>query len=356
MGIAFRRLGDMMTAAHVAGMVALGLRLGLFKALADGGGGSLTSTELAQRTGLSERWVREWLYTQAAAEVLEHDAGTGEGERFAITPETAALLTDEASLLYVGNNFTALPQRLALVPQLEESFRTGLGLSYDDRGPDAAADTESIFANWYRHMLVPVALPALGDHVVDRLRRGAKVADVGCGSGLALLVLASEFPASEFHGYEASRHALERADRHREDAGVRNVRFHHVDDEKLPADGSFDLVTTFDCLHDMTDPYSTAAAIRSAIAPDGVWLIADIACAPTFGEFVERRRSFAAMAYSMSVFACMSSSLSEPGGAGLGTCGLPEPKMRQLVTDAGFTRFRTLPLEHPVNAFYEARP
>ena len=355
MGAAFRRLGDMMTAAHVAGMVSLGLRLGLFKALAADGGGWVTSAELAERCGLSERWVREWLYTQAAAEVLEHEADE-EGDRFAISPETAALLTDEASLLYIGNNFTALPQRLALVPQLEESFRTGVGLSYDDRGPDAAADTESIFANWYRHLLVPVALPALGAHVVDRLREGAKVADVGCGSGIALLVLAREFPASEFHGYEASRHALERAAAHREAAGVSNVVFHHVDEEKLPDDGSFDLITTFDCLHDMTDPYSAAAAIRRAIAPDGVWLIADIACAPTFAEFVDRRRSFAAMAYSMSVFSCMSSSLSEPGGAGLGTCGLPEPKMRGLVSDAGFTRFRTLPLEHPVNAFYEARP
>ncbi|HEX4979624.1 MAG TPA: class I SAM-dependent methyltransferase [Acidimicrobiales bacterium] len=347
---AFRKLGDMATAAHVAGMVALGIRTGLYRAM--DGLGWTTSEELAHRAGLSERWVREWLYGQAAAGVVEHE----DGERFSLAPEIAALVVDERSLFYMGGNFTSLPNRMSLVPKIEEAFRTGIGLSYDDRGPEAAADTELIFGNWYRQMLVPVGLPALGDDVVARLANGGRVADVGCGAGVALVELAKAFPGADLHGYDTSRHALARAEANKAEAGVANVHFHAADSDPLPGDASFDLVTTFDCLHDMTHPEVVVAAIRRAVKPDGVWLIADIACGPTFAEYVAKRPAFASMTYAMSVYSCMSSSLSEPGGAGLGTCGLPEPAMRELVTAGGFGHFRSLPIEHPVNAFYEARP
>ena len=337
-----------MTGAHVAGMVALGLRLGLYQAL--DGAGALTSEELAGRVGMHERWVREWLFGQAAAGVVDH-AGS---ERFVLSPEMAALLAEPDSLFYLGANFVSLPNRLALLPRLEEAFRSGRGLAYDDRGPEAAEDTERIFGNWYRHLLVPVALPLL-DGVVERLRAGAKVADVGCGAGVALVEMAKAFPASTFHGYELSVHALARAEANRAAAGVDNVVFHHVDADPVPVDGSFDLVCTFDCLHDMTHPEDTAAALRRAVRDDGVWFIADIRCAPTFEGNLERAQ-LAAMLYAMSVYSCMSSALAHPDGAGLGTCGLPEPAMRALVTGAGFGSFRVVPLDHPANAFYEARP
>ncbi len=346
----------MMTAAHVAGMVSLGVRLGLYGHLADHG--PATSDELATRAGLAERWVREWLHGQAAAQVLDYDydgdGGDGDdGGRFSISPEVAVLLADEDHLFYLGGSYESLPERVGLVPQLEESFRSGIGLSYDDRGPVAAASTERLFRNWYRQILVPVALPML-DGITDRLKEGIEVADVGCGTGIALIEMARAYPASSFHGYEVSHHALERARDHVKDAGVTNVELHDVADEPLPTQARFDFITTFDCLHDMTRPAEVVAQIRRAIRPDGTWFIVDIDGASTFEENLEGR--MAPIMYAMSVYSCMASALSEPDGAGLGTLGLPEPAMRALVTSAGFDQFRRVPLDHPFNAFYEARP
>ena len=339
-------LAGMMTAAHVAAMIALGLRLGLYRHLA--GAGAVTSSDLAQATGLHERWLREWLRGQAAAGVLEYG-----DDRFELSSEVATLLADEDSMMYLGGNFGALPFRMRMVEELPEAFRTGVGFSWDDRGPEGASFTELLFRNWYRQVLVPAALPRV-DGIVQRLTAGAKAADIGCGAGLAILEMARAFPASQFHGYDISAHALARAAEHRAAAGVTNVTFHNAATNPLPGDASVDLITTFDCLHDMTHPDTAASAIRAAIKPDGVWFIADINGAPTFEEQLASAQT--PMLYAMSVLSCMSSSLSEPGGAGLGTLGLPEPAMRQLVEAAGFTRFRRIDLPHPINAFYEARP
>ncbi|HEX5367207.1 MAG TPA: methyltransferase domain-containing protein [Acidimicrobiales bacterium] len=341
-------LGRALTGAHVAGMVALGVELGLYRSLVEEG--PATSDELAGRTGCHERWVREWLYGQAAAGVIDFDP---DDQRFSAVAELGPLLCDRDDLFHLGGQFRALPRRLGLVDRLAESFRTGLGLDFDDRGAGAAADTEATFLAWYRQVLVPVALPLL-DGVVPRLAAGTEVADVGCGSGVALVEMAKAFPAACFHGYDVSRHALARAEANRAEAGVANVSFHLVPDDPLPEDGRYGLVCTFDCLHDMTDPGEVAGAIRRSMADDGVWFVVDIDGAPTFAE--QRARPMAPMLYALSVYSCMSSSLSRPGGAGLGTCGLPEPAMRELTGAAGFTRFRRLPMEHPVNAFYEARP
>lgn len=344
---ALDELNGMMTAAHVAGLVGLGVRLGLYRSLSDHG--PATSDELATAAGLHERWVREWLYGQAAGGVVVYE---GDG-RFSISPEHAVLLADEDHLFYLGGSFAGIPNRVGLVPRIEDSFRTGLGLSFDERGAEAAADTERLFRNWYRQLLVPVALPLL-EGAVDRLRAGATVADVGCGAAVALIEMAGAFPESSFHGYEVSAHALERARGNIAAAGVENIELHDVTTEPLPADGRFDLITTLDCLHDMTTPHEVVARIRKAIRSDGTWFIVDINGAPSFEENLHER--MAPIMYAMSVYSCMSSALSEEGGAGLGTLGLPEPRMRKLVEGAGFTRFRRLALDHPFNAFYEARP
>ncbi len=262
------------------------------------------------------------------------------------------LLADEESMIYLGGNFDALPRLMNAVEPLKESFRTGIGLSWTDRDEEWIAGTEQMFRNWYRQQLVPVALPAL-DGTLAKLTDGAKVADLGCGSGIALIEMAKAFPESDFYGYEISTSAIERAEANKGEAGVANLSFHNVASDPLPADGSFDLITTFDCLHDMTHPHDAAAAIRAALNPDGVWFIVDINSAPTFEENLPN--PVAPMLYALSVLSCMSSGLSEPDGAGLGTVGLPEPKMRELVEGAGFTRFRRLEIPHLVNAFYEAR-
>ncbi len=213
---------------------------------------------------------------------------------------------------------------------------------------------ERAFEPWMRAHLVPDVLPAL-DGVVDRLAAGAAAADVGCGAGGLLLRLAEAFPASRFAGYDTSRHALDRARARLAASGLSNVSFHDPRDQPLPADGSLALVTTVDCLHDMTDPAAAVRAVRAALAAHGTWLIADIKARESFAENVERN-PMAAMMYGTSVLTCMSSALSEPGGAGLGTLGLPPSRAEAMARRAGFTRFRRLDVDHPVNAFYEIRP
>ena len=341
------RLVGVLVGGHVSIMVCLGLRLGLYRALKEAGAAS--SEEVARHSGLHERWIREWLRGQAAAGLIDyHPDG-----RFQLTPGAALLLAEPDHVLFLGPHFDSLPHKVDIAERLPEAFRTGLGLCWDDRGPEAADVSEQILRNWYRQSLVSTALPML-EGVVDKLKAGGQVADVGCGTGIALLEMAKAFPRSRFHGYEISSYALARAEGNRKEAGVHNVTFHNVAQEPLPRDGTFDLVTTFDCLHDMTRPQEAAAAIRAALDADGTWFIVDLSGAPTFEENLANPQ--AAMLYAMSVLSCLSSGLSEPGGAGLGTLGLPEPAMRDLAIEAGFTQFRRLDLYQPSNAFYEARP
>jgi 2-polyprenyl-3-methyl-5-hydroxy-6-metoxy-1,4-benzoquinol methylase len=335
--------------AMTSAMICLGDRLGLYAALAEHGG-ALSSVELAERTGLDERWVREWLYAQGAAGVLEYE---GDG-RFSLSPEGVAVLADESHPAFGCGMFSSLPQTLQVVDRLPEAFRTGIGLDYDAFGPEGARGIERGFAPWYRALLVPMALPRI-EGLVPALEAGIQVADVGCGGGVAMVEMGKAFPKSRFHGYDLSKHALERAERNRDEAGLENVSFHDVREEPLPQDGRFGLVTSFDCLHDMTDPASVIRQIRRALADDGVWLVADIKARDGYEANVEKN-PMAAMMYGTSVLTCMSSALSEPGGLGLGTLGLHEGLARKLAEDAGFTRFEPLDLGHPVNAFYVVRP
>ena len=340
--------------AFTAGMVHLGERLGLFKVLAAAPEGGYTSQELADAAGLHERWVREWAHNQAAAELLEWNEDADGVERFSMTPESVAVLADANHPANGSGMFYRLPQTMQVLDQLAESFRTGIGLDYDAFGPEGAAGIERSFGPWYRNFLVPVGLPAL-DGVVERLDAGATAADVGCGAGVALLTMAAAFPQSTFHGYDISKHALDRAERSRSERGLENVVFHDARVDAIPSDGSLDLITTFDCIHDMTDPAGMMETIRAAIAPDGVWFLVDIKGRDTFAENIEKN-PLAPLMYGVSVLSCMSSALSEPGGAGLGTLGFPESLARSMTADAGFTRFRRLKIDHPVNAFYEVRP
>ncbi len=340
----FGALGGAMTSA----MIYLGDHLGLYRAL--DGAGALTSRELADKTQLDERWVREWLHQQGAARLLEH---RGDG-RFALSPEGEAVLAREDHPAFGAGFFSSLPQTVAVAERLPEAFRTGIGLPYDALGAEGARGIERGLAPWFRALLVPLCLPRV-EGLVKSLEAGAEVADVGCGAGVALIEMAKAYPRSRFHGYEISRHALERAERNQKEAGVANVTLHHASEDPLPQDARFDLITTFDCLHDMTDPAAVMLLIRAGIHPEGVWLISDIKARESYEENVEHN-PMAPLMYGTSVLTCMSSALSEPGGAGLGTLGLPEALVRKMAREAGFTRFESLELDHPVNAFYVARP
>ena len=339
--------------AVTAGMIHLGDQLGLYAAMNDAGQ-PVSSADLAERTGLHERWVREWAHNQAAAKLITIDAE----HRFGLTPEAAAVLATPEHPYYGMGMFHRLPQTMQALEHVRDSFRTGIGNDYDSHGPQGAVGIERSFEPWSNANLLPVVLPALAG-VVDRLRVGASVVDVGCGAGSAVLLMAAAFPKSTFRGYDISQYALARAaeklDQKLDGGGLTNASFHDPREAPMPADNSVDLITTFDCIHDMTQPQQMMHAIRSALKPDGVWLLVDIKALDTF-EQNARKNPMASLMYGISVLSCMSSALSEPDGEGLGTLGLPESKARSMAGAAGFTQFRRLDIEHGVNAFYEVRP
>lgn len=332
----------------VALMICLGDRLGLYRAMA--GAGPLNASELADRTALAPRWVLEWLRSQAAAGLVE----TSDGETFQLGAEGAAVLADESgSLWFAAGAFHGGVVTTDVVDRLAEAFRTGLGLSYDELGPSAAHGVERMLGPWARLALVPTILPAL-DGVTQRLAEGAEVVDVGCGAGVALIAMAQQFPHSRFAGYDPSQHAIARARTRVDELGLTNVILHNAEAAELPTEPTFDLVLTLDCLHDMAHPQSAMGAIRHAIRADGVWLIKDIRAKDRWED--NRRNPLLAMLYGTSVATCMSSALSEPGGAGLGTLGLTSELAERMVREAGFSRFEVHDFDDPANLYYEVRP
>jgi SAM-dependent methyltransferase len=328
-------------------MIHLGDRLGLYREL--DGAGSLTAEELADRTNLHPRWLREWLRGNAAAELLASD----DGEHFKLTDVGAMVLAREENSLQFAAGAFAAPPAPGFVDDLADAFHTGTGMPYDRHGAAGVHRTERMLGPWARLSLVPTIVPAL-DGVEGRLAAGALVADVGCGAGVALTTLAKAYPASTFHGYELSSLAVERARARVAEAGLSNIEIMHRRAEELPPGSGYSLVLTFDCLHDMTRPDAAAAAIRGGIDGDGTWLVKEVRCADTWAGNL--RNPMLAMFLGFSVSSCMSSALSEPDGAGLGTIGLPPKATERLAHEAGFTRFRLHDFEDPANLYYEIRP
>lgn len=323
-----------------------GIALRLYDAMA--GGGRTDAAELASRTGLDRRWVQEWLRVQGAVGLVTHHGD----ECFELPPEGAIVLADRDSLFYAGSPFASLPLRAARIDDVKESLRTGVGHSYDHYGPEGAAAVETMFRNWYRHMLTSVMITGL-DGVAGKLGAGGRAADVGCGAGVALIELAKAYPDAELHGYELSPHALDRARANAEQAGV-TVSWHQVEEEALPADGSFDLIMTLDCIHDMTHPQPVIDAIAAALAPDGTWLWAEPKSHPTYEENVEKN-PMAGLMYATSMTSCLASATAASGGVGYGTLGIHEAEARRLAADAGFHHFTTHDFGSPVNTFFEVR-
>jgi 2-polyprenyl-3-methyl-5-hydroxy-6-metoxy-1,4-benzoquinol methylase len=326
----------------------LGDTLGLYRALRElriAG-----SEELAEHTGLNERWVREWLRHQACMGQIDHDA---ESDRFYLSPEAIAVLVDTNHPAYFGGGFESATASFGSLPGLVESFRSGLGMSYDDHGPGCASGIERMTRYFNEFTLVPKVLPML-DGVVEKLERGARVADVGCGGGVATMSMAAAFPNSQFIGYDISNHALDRARHRLSHVELPNLRFVNPLEEPMPTTPTFDLVTTFDVIHDAPHPQPLLSAIHQSLRDDGTFLCEDIRSFPSFRDNLEKH-PLAGLLYGFSIMVCMSSALSTRDGAGLGTLGFNEQVARDMTAAAGFTRFRRVDFDNPMNNYYEVR-
>ena len=328
-----------------AALVVMGDRLGLYRALA--GAGPTSPVELAERAGVSERYVREWLNAQAAGGYVEYDAESG---RYTLPAEQAVALTDEESPAYLPGFFQIALGTVHDAPEVIEAARSGAGLGWHEHAHDVHEGCERFFRPGYNANLVSSWLPAL-DGVVEKLERGISVADVGCGHGASTILMAQAYPNSTFVGSDYHEGSIETARVRAEAAGVADrVRF-----ETATADGytghDYELITMFDCLHDMGDPVGAARHVRETIAPDGVWMIVE----PMAGDRVEENLNpIGRTYYAFSTFLCTPASLSQDVGLALGAQA-GEARLRDVVTAGGFTRFRRA-AETPFNLVLEARP
>lgn len=327
-----------------AGLVVMGESLGLYKAMA--GGGPLTSAELAERTGTNERYVREWLNSQAAGGYVEYDAAAG---RYSLSEEQAFALADENSPAYLPGAFLLAVSALRAVPQITERFRTGEGFGWHEHDHGLFRGTELFFRPGYAANLISSWIPSL-EGVEERLKKGAKVADVGCGLGASTILMAQAYPDSTFVGYDYHNGSIEIARRRAAEAGVSDrVKFEVARAKDYPGKG-YDFVTFFDCLHDMGDPASAAGRVRESLAPDGTWMIVE----PFAGDRVEDNLNpIGRIYYSASTLLCTAASLSQEVGLALGAQA-GEARIREVVTGGGFKRFRRA-TETPFNIVYEAK-
>ena len=339
--------------AVTAGMIHLGDRLGLYSAMAASSEGD-TSASLAQRTELHERWVREWLHNQVAAHIVSCDNLSASDPIFRLSPEAAAVLATPTHPAYGMGMFHRLPQTMNALRDMPESFRTGLGHDYDSHGPEGAVGIEKSFEPWNQNFLIPTVIPSI-EGLEEMLKHGAKVADIGCGSGGLALLLAQHFPKTHISGFDISQFALDRANQRKNESGLTNVDFLDPRASPIAQDGSYDFICTFDCIHDMTHPTEMMRTIRKALKDDGRWLLVDIKAHDSL-EMNITKNPMASLLYGISVLSCMSSAMSASDGEGLGTLGLPAAKAQEMARHAGFTQFRRLDIDHSVNAFYELRP
>jgi 2-polyprenyl-3-methyl-5-hydroxy-6-metoxy-1,4-benzoquinol methylase len=324
-------------------LAAIGDRLGLFKDLA--AHGPATSARLADRTGLDERYVREWLAGMFAAGYLTYEAAD---QTFTLPAEHAPALSSEPGPAFFGGVHQELLGAVQRYDEVLTAFREGGGVGLHRLHPDVFAGTSRFTAQWHQNMLVQQWLPLL-PVTEAKLRAGVRVADVGCGAGQALIALARAFPGSEYVGYDVFAPAVDSARQAAKEAGVDGrVRFEALDVAAgLPE--RFDVITTFDVVHDAVDPQGLLRSIREGLRPGGRYLCLDINCA---SELTGNTGPIAALLYGFSVMYCMTTSLAE-GGEGLGTLGLPEPKLRDLAARAGFATVHKIEMDNPFNSLYE---
>ncbi len=332
--------------AYSIGLVQIGANLGLYRAMNDFG--PVTPRELAAHTDLAERYVREWLAHQAASGYVTYDAETG---KFALPPEHAMVFAIPDSPVYLVDAFESAARTIGNRPMVEAAFKTGKGVDWDHQDGCLFCAIARFFRPGYHNHLVAEWLPAL-DGVKEKLERGAKVADVGCGCGYSTVIMAKAFPNSEFVGFDFHDKSIAEARQHaRQHGAPANVRF-EVSPAKSFGGDDYDLVTFFDCLHDMGDPAGAAAHVRKALRPDGTWMIVE----PMARDRLEENLNpVGRLYYAASTMICVPTSLSQEVGSALGAQA-GETRLREVITEGGgFSRFRRAS-ETPFNLILEARP
>ena len=338
-----RFVTDLGAAVH-SGMVVIGERLGLYKALA---AGPMTPSELAARTQTDERYLREWLASQAAGGYITYDDAT---KKFSLTEEQAFALANEDSPAYLPGAFELALGSLAAVPRIAESFRTGAGMGWHEHADGVFHGCEKFFRPGYAANLVTSWIPALQD-VKQRLDSGGRVADVGCGKGASTILMAKAFPKSRFFGFDYHDKSVEAAREAAKREGVADRVTFEVSKAKEFPGKDYDFVAVFDCLHDMGDPVGAAGHVRRSLSNNGTWMIVE----PFANDQLkDNLNPVGRVYYSFSTLLCTPCSRSQEVGLCLGAQA-GESRIREVVTSAGFSRFRRA-TETPFNIVYEARP
>lgn len=327
-----------------AGMVVIGEKLGLYKALATG---PMSSAELAAKTKTDARYVREWLASQAAGGYVTYDDKT---DQFSLSAEQAFAMANEDSPAYLPGAFELALGSLAAVPRITDSFRTGAGMGWNEHTDGVFHGCEKFFRPGYAANLVSSWIPALED-VKQKLEAGARVADVGCGKGASTLLMAKEFPKSRFFGFDYHDKSIEAARDSAARQGIADRAEFEVYKAKEYPGKDYDFVAVFDCLHDMGDPVGAATHVRQSLAKDGTWMIVE----PFANDLLkDNLNPVGRVYYSFSTLLCTPCSRSQEVGLCLGAQA-GEARIREIVTAAGFSRFRRA-TETPFNIVYEARP
>jgi SAM-dependent methyltransferase len=336
-------VNDLGATVH-SGMVVIGERLGLYKALASG---PMTPAELAAKTQTDERYVREWLSSQAAGGYVSYDEKT---KKFSLSEEQAFALANEDSPAYLPGAFQLAWGSLVAVPRIAESFRTGAGMGWHEHDESVFHGCEKFFRPGYAANLMSAWIPAL-DGVKEKLEAGARVADVGCGKGASTLLMAQAFPKSRFIGFDYHDKSIEGARDSAKRQGIaERVTFDVASAKNFPGK-DYDFVAVFDCLHDMGDPVGAAKHVRQSLAKDGTWMIVE----PFANDDLkDNLNPVGRVYYSFSTLLCTPCSRSQEVGLCLGAQA-GEKRIKEVVTSAGFTRFRRA-AETPFNIVYEARP
>jgi len=332
--------------AMSAALVHVGDRVGLFRAMA--GAGELDAATLSERTGITERYVQEWLSAMTCAGYVEHDPASG---HFRLPDEHAVFLTDPKAETFLGGLYSGLPGLMAMAPRLVEAFQRGEGVAFTEFGASMPVALEQMNRTVYESRLVRTWLPEM-PHVVSRLQAGGRALDVGCGTGVVAITMARGFPQARIDGLDLDAHSIQLARLQADEAGVADrVSFTQAPVESISTDLAYDLITTFDVIHDLPDPVGALVRIRKALADGGTYLMVE----PKVEDSLQANQGtpFAHMLYAISCMHCVPQSLAQ-GGPGLGACWGPT-RARHMAAQAGFGQFDTLPIRSPALAFYALR-